>query len=794
MVMRRSMRCLWPVLLAEIALAASPIAAKAQEAEHPSSIADHDQATSPIEGVEEMTLYLETSVNALPLGIAIFTMRGQDLWVSTSTIEQLGLVLDQEAPDEIRLADVPGLEFTYDVGAQELRIMVPVSMLSGDVSEVKAPLPSGAEAISGTGLIYNYNIFGGIAGDTRTASAFSELRAYSPLGVASTTFLTQAASQDGDWSVEAVRLDSSVTASFPNSLLVASAGDNLTAATNWSRSTRFGGLQIGTDFALQPYLITTPLTQFFGETALPSTIELYVDGLKQATGEVPPGPFQISAPSGGIGYGSGQVLITDALGQVSTIAFDLYHTPVLLRRGLADWTVEAGFLRRAYGIRSFDYAPDPFVSGTIRRGMTDKLTLEAHSEASTNLVLGGVGANWQAGQFGVFSGSISHSRTGDLSGTKYTLGYSWSDRQTSLSFNLAKASSGFRDLAALEESPLPRKSISAQLSHSLNRFGTFGASYVDLDFDHQPRSRYVSAYWSKSLGRNVGLNLQASADLGDTRNRSIFATISVRFGDRSMVSASLQRDRDTTFGSLDASSSIPDEGGFGWRAQVQNAGSRQSGAGEVQHLGDHGRIIAGGRVDNGRVSGYAGVSGSLVLSDGSLFAAREIHDSFAVVSTDGISGVPVKLRNNVVGETGANGKLLVTGLNAYENNRIAIDVLDLPADIRINAVEATVTPADRSGTAVRFEMEKIRAASLILVDGSGEPLPLGSRVSRRGDTSEPAIVGFDGAVYFEMFEDSNVIDVETSAGKCSVRFEYPQSGAMLPQIGPLTCLAEGTEK
>src|SRR5690606_2194402 len=105
MVMRRSKYCLWPVLLADIAHAASPIAAKAQEAEHPSSIADHDQSPSLIEAVEEMTLYLETSVNALPLGIAIFTMRGQDLWVSTSTIEQLGLVLDQEAPDEIRLAE-----------------------------------------------------------------------------------------------------------------------------------------------------------------------------------------------------------------------------------------------------------------------------------------------------------------------------------------------------------------------------------------------------------------------------------------------------------------------------------------------------------------------------------------------------------------------------------------------------------------------------------------------------------------------------------------------------------------
>src|SRR5690606_25233946 len=361
-------------------------------------------------------------------------------------------------------------------------------------------------------------------------------------------------------------------------------------------STRFGGLQIGTDFGLQPYIVTTPLTQFFGEAALPSTVELYVDGLKQTTGEVPPGPFQIATPAGGAGAGSGQGVITDALGQVSTVAFDLYHTPLLLRRGLADWTVEAGFLRRAYGIRSFDYAPDPFVSGTIRRGMTDRLTLEAHSEASPQLVLGGLGGNWRAGQLGVFSGSLSHSSTGDSSGTKYTVGYSWSDRQTNVSFNLARATRGFRDLAALEESPLPRRSISAQVSHSLRRFGTFGTSYVDLEFDKQPRSRFVSAYWSKSIGRNVGLNLQATADLEDSRYRSVFATISVRLGDRSMASASVQRDRDTTYGSLEASASIPEDGGFGWRAQVQHADGRQRGSGAVQYLGHRGRVIRAGRV------------------------------------------------------------------------------------------------------------------------------------------------------------------------------------------------------
>src|SRR5690606_1227861 len=101
------------------------------------------------------------------------------------------------------------------------------------------------------------------------------------------------------------------------------------------------------------------------------------------------------------GAASGQVVITDALGRVSTLMFDLYHAPALLRRGLADWSVEAGFLRRDYGLRSFAYAPDPFLSATIRRGMSDHLTLEAHGEFTRRLALAGAGANWRAGNFGV---------------------------------------------------------------------------------------------------------------------------------------------------------------------------------------------------------------------------------------------------------------------------------------------------------------------------------------------------------------------------------------------------------
>ncbi|NNC24852.1 hypothetical protein HKX41_11975, partial [Salinisphaera sp. USBA-960] len=64
------------------------------------------------------------------------------------------------------------------------------------------------------------------------------------------------------------------------------------------------------------------------------------------------------------------------------------------------------------------------------------------------------------------------------------------------------------------------------------------------------------------------------------------------------------------------------------------------------------------------------------------------------------------------------------------------------ADTRLDRVETLSTPRDRSGTVVRFSIEKIRAAVLILRDAAGAPLPLGSAVL--SGNGERATVGYDG--------------------------------------------------
>ena len=54
----------------------------------------------------------------------------------------------------------------------------------------------------------------------------------------------------------------------------------------------------------------------------------------------------------------------------------------------------------------------------------------------------------------------------------------------------------------------------------------------------------------------------------------------------------------------------------------------------------HARLGGGVASHGGHGQAYASASGSLIRMGGSTFAAREVNDAFAVVTTDGLAGVP----------------------------------------------------------------------------------------------------------------------------------------------------------
>ncbi|MCH1991120.1 fimbria/pilus outer membrane usher protein, partial [Achromobacter xylosoxidans] len=119
--------------------------------------------------------------------------------------------------------------------------------------------------------------------------------------------------------------------------------------------------------------------------------------------------------------------------------------------------------------------------------------------------------------------------------------------------------------------------------------------------------------------------------------------------------------------------------------------------------------------------------GAVVLMDGRVMTARRVDDGFALVSTD-TGRVPVLHQNRLIGATDRAGYLLVPDLNAYQNNRVAIDGSALPADARIADTTLDVVPQARSGVLAHFAITRYSAASIALRAPDGTPLPPGLEV------------------------------------------------------------------
>jgi outer membrane usher protein len=772
--------------------AAAPAPDTAMDASSMSVIADRSDAgpSAPAKGGQD--LYLEVVLNgSATRRVAHFTRDGAHLRVSADSLRQLGFRLPAQEQGSIDLGSLSGVSFHYDEETQRVEITTSPALVDQatahlNVRENNVPKPQASP-----GLLLNYDLYATHDSSGNFGlSAYSELRAFNTWGVLSSTAVTRATDSPGSgWTDDTIRLDTTFTRSFVDDTTTLRIGDAISSSLTWTRATRFGGIQLERDFSLQPDLITFPVPAFYGQAALPSTVDLYVDGLKQYSSQVPAGPFQLNTVPVVNGSGEAQVVVTDALGRQSTLAFPFYTTSQLLRQGLSDYSLEAGFVRQNYGITSFSYDHDLATSGSYRYGVTDWLTVEGHAETSAGVTDAGAGSVIGLGDAGVVNAAAAASSEHGATGALAELGYNWRNEHFNFSLDRTRSFGTYRDVASLDGLPPARRSDRALAGVTLGALGSLGVSYVNLQYPGQAGSRYASAFYFHAIGSRASFNLSFNQDLDNHSDRSVFLGVSLSLRNNTSVSLSAQHDQQGNVATLDASQPINPDGGFGWRARVQDGANQSGGLAEAGYRGEQGQVLTGAQSLNGSSQVYTDFSGALVWMDGQLFAARQIQDAFAVVSTDGVANVPVMLENRPIGVTNANGDLLVTPLNAYQRNKLAIDPMQLPADVHIDRVDAEVVPSDRAGTLVRFGIQPIAAASIVLHDAGGKPLQIGSMVQLRGKPGSNNVIGYDGIVYLEGLGAHNTLIVQTPTGGCQVQFDYHTEKQTVPVIGPLTCHA-----
>ncbi len=405
----------------------------------------------------------------------------------------------------------------------------------------------------------------------------------------------------------------------------------------------------------------------------------------------------------------------------------------------------------------------------------------------TNL---GGGVVLALGRVGIVSASHAQSEGRSQSGSQSSLAYGWNSAHFNLSASTQRSRGHYRDIASPYGQDPARVNDRITLGWNSAQLGSFSASYLQLQYPGDDLQRYASGYWSRRLTDCCSVNLGVNQNMDESADRSAYLGLAVSLGNRRQLSGSMQRNRGLDSLGMEVSQSRPSDQGVDWRARVGHDSSGNTALAEAGWQGSNVRVNGGLARMYDNSYGYAGANGSLVAMGGGIFAARGIPDAFAVVSTAGIANVPVKLENRPIGTTNRKGLLLVPSLNAWQDNRMAIDPMDLPANTRIGAVEMMAVPTDRAGTVVRFSVTPIRSAVVVVHDGFGEPIPPGTPVQVQGDAT-PTFVGYDGEVYVESGVEQTTLRVEAASGTCTITFTFPAgSESAIPRIGPLTCQLE----
>ena len=745
-----------------------------------------------MEAIADAPLYLELVVNQMSsANVVLVHQRAGRLYMATADLQAVGVQLPGQPGAELALDAVEGLHSEYDSQNQRLLLQVPAAWLPNQRIGERSLGPAG-EARSSFGALLNYDAYFNDTDDGGTyLAAWNELRIFDSWGTFSTT--GQWRQRLGGAGYEGAqegfrRYDTTWRYTDEVRLLTFEAGDVLTGALPWTSSVRVGGVQLSRDFAVRPDLVTYPLPAFAGEAAVPSSVDLFINGYKSASANLQPGPYTLTNVPFINGAGEAVVVTTDALGRQVSTTLPFYVTSSLLQQGLADFSVAAGSLRRDYAERDFAYGPG-VAAGSLRYGLTDYLTLESHAEAAGSLGLGGLGGNLRVGNFGVLNTALSQSRFEGRSGQQLSLGYQYNNRWVGFNYQRLERHGDYADLS-LVDSPyirLSQRSEQVTLSLNLQRFGSLGAGYFDVRAADSSRTRLLNLSWSKPLWGNSSLYVSANRDLDDSQ-WAVQAQVVVPFDLHGTLALSLERNpQGENLQRVNYSRAVPSQGGVGFNLGYAGGDREAYRQADLTWRLQSVQLQAGAYGSSDNMTRWADASGSVVLMDAGVFAANRIDDAFVLVSTEGFADVPVRYENQVVGRTDAKGHLLVPYGSGYYRGKYEIDPLELPPDVRTPNVEQRVAVRRGAGYLLEFPLRRVLAASVVLVDAGNHNLAVGSQV-RHEQSGALAVVGWDGLVYLEDLSEHNSLVVQLAeGGSCRVQFELKAEADQVPLVGPLVC-------
>lgn len=703
---------------------------------------------------------------------------------------------------DIALNELEGVIYEYDETSQSIHFIAEESARHPEIISA-ARAGSHTAADPSLGGVLNYSTYVELDSIESASLEYNQFSLaldgwlFSPYGRLSNSGAFRV---DARGDTQALRFNTYYERSFSEPALTIRIGDTISSSMDWGRSVRMAGLQIRRDFELRRDLVTEPLLSFEGSAAVPSSVDVFIDNARVFSGGIDEGPFRLEDIPLYSGAGEALIVIRDETGEVITRKVPFFASRNLLKKGTADFSVEAGFARRDYATIDSTYDDDLLYSGSVRYGVSDRLTLSAHLEGGPDLSLLSMGFAAVAANRAELGFSIGQS---DYGGERAKFAYGTvrtNFRQLELQGSFLRADEGFSDLAfatatnfavpnlgetenSLIRFPVAQDILS--LSLPLDRKNSFAVSYVRSERTVSSDEIVTMNYSRAVAGGTALLNVTGAYDVGASETR-VGALFSIQLGKGHTQTKTSWSDREKASGSLAYFQPIGEEvGSRGYSAAIEGSSGRQFVAGELSQRTRFGiaNLSARRYDDDWRLRGR--FDGSIVSADGLFAAGNTVRDSFAIVDV-GVPDVTVSLQNRNVAKTGSRGRALVAGLTSHSPNRISVSSETVPDDVIFRATAMDVVPARQAGVSVEFgAVVSDASATATLVDSTGALLPAGSTGFLNGRSQE-IFVGFDGIVFLTNLRAANTIVVDTHEGSCTVAFATESAPAQ-QDLGTLVC-------
>jgi|UPI00036E170A outer membrane usher protein FimD/PapC len=558
------------------------------------------------------------------------------------------------------------------------------------------------------------------------------------------------------------------------------------------------GVQLKSDFSMQPQLRLNPSDQMTLSLNRPSDVTVLVNGVKTLDDHFLPGPlFLDNLPLSAVG--KLEVIIRDDLGREQRIVQPYYRSFQLLDVGLHEYSYSLG-VPSVLGQTGVRYSKHPRWVGYHRWGVTDYATLGLSSVLERhNVNLGGTAALLLGREYGELQLGGMLSKVNGTFGTHADLAlFTVLSSMVSSRIYWHPESIGFSLIASNNNPSLLSASNNYGISFMLSGYhnSSFSVGYnaarasqgginedIRLGVSLLPYPHYqvhggVQWQWNRfqhqkhyNTDLNVnyvhphGLNLSVAAKINSLGNNSVFLNMRL-------------------------SSSSPHQYDYKLSSDINRLGVMNNKA-EVQ-----GRLpfadFMYSRIENSRtpIQHQANLKGSLLYVGRHLYASRPLNGGFAVMHVEH-PGVRIQYNHAEVGVSDTNGNLVIPSLMPYSEQILSLNASDAPLDYVYKTTSETVRIPAYGGVAVNFSgsrVKTIEGSIVYMQDGKKEPLADAFLEVTGADEHRETQSGEGGYFYLDKLTSNRYhVHVRKRNIQCVFDFSLKEVPHAMTNLGEVLC-------